>query len=447
MTRTPTGRPLRGLLTAEAVSITGTRVSMIALPWFVLSTTGSATQTGLVAAVEIAPLVVVRALGGPLIDRVGPRRVSVGCDLLSVVAVGLIPLLHLAGLLTMPVLLLLVALGGALRGPGDAAKSSLVPAVSAHAGVSLERTTGLSSSIERTASMLGAALAGGLVALAGATSALVLDAASFGVSALVLGWATRSLPTPAPAQSTDPVDDSADLPDDDSANQPSQSYWARLRSGWLFLRGESVLMALTLMVATTNLLDLAYSAVLLPVWAKDSGHGAGVVGLVFAVFSGASILGSLAAATWAERLPRFRLYVVAFLLAGLPRFVVLALGYPVWVVLAVGVVGGFAAGFLNPILGAVFFERIPAPLIGRVNSLSSAMGWGLMPLGGVAGGLLATGLGVEPALLVVGALYFATTMAPVALPAFREMDRRSTTAADGRTGADDDRRAATTSGP
>ena len=47
------GGSLVGALTAEGISFLGTRVSMIAIPWFVLSTTGSATQTGLVAAVEI----------------------------------------------------------------------------------------------------------------------------------------------------------------------------------------------------------------------------------------------------------------------------------------------------------------------------------------------------------------------------------------------------------
>src|SRR5690606_8502460 len=99
-------RPLGGLLTAEAISTTGTRVSMIALPWFVLTTTGSATQTGLIAFAELLPLVLSKAFGGPVIDRVGARRVAVACDALSLVAVGLVPLLHRAGVLSLPLLLL-----------------------------------------------------------------------------------------------------------------------------------------------------------------------------------------------------------------------------------------------------------------------------------------------------------------------------------------------------
>ncbi|MQA97654.1 MAG: hypothetical protein GEV11_24645, partial [Streptosporangiales bacterium] len=65
------------------VSITATRISTIALPWFVLVTTGSAARTGLVVACELAPYVLVKAFSGPLVDRVGPRSVSWVSDLLS----------------------------------------------------------------------------------------------------------------------------------------------------------------------------------------------------------------------------------------------------------------------------------------------------------------------------------------------------------------------------
>ena len=112
-------RPLYGWLGADALSLTGTRISMIAIPWFALTTTGSATQTGLVAFAEMTPMVILKVLGGPVIDRLGPWRVAVTCDLGSSAAVVLIPILNELGLLTFPVLLGLVALAGALRGPGD----------------------------------------------------------------------------------------------------------------------------------------------------------------------------------------------------------------------------------------------------------------------------------------------------------------------------------------
>jgi MFS family permease len=184
-----------------------------------------------------------------------------------------------------------------------------------------------------------------------------------------------------------------------------------------------VLVAMTAMVAVTNLLDLAYSGVLLPVWVKDGGYGAGVLGAVFATWAASSAVGSVVAAWAAERMPRFHVYLWAFLIAGLPRFLVLALGAPLWLVLATCVLGGFASGFLNPILGAVIYERVPDAVMGRVTTLSNALCWSLMPFGGLLGGVLSETIGVSGALLVVGFAYLAATMAPLAIPAFRQFDR------------------------
>jgi MFS family permease len=415
-------RPLYGWLTAEAISLAGTRVSMVALPWFVLTTTGSATKTGLVALAEMLPLVILKVLGGPVIDRVGARRVAITCDLLSVLAVGAIPLLHESGWLPFPVFLLLVALAGSLRGPGDAAKAALTPAVVAEAGVPMERATGLHSTVERSAGMLGTAAAGGLVAWLGAADALVVDALSFGLSAAVLAWATSTptLRSSRQARPTDPVVVLVDTP----AGRSHTSYVTELREGWAFLRGDRILLGIAVMVSLTNLLDLAYTAVLVPVWAEQTTGSAATVGLVFATFGGAGAVGSVCAAAWAVRLPRYRTYLVAFLVCGAPRFVVFALDVPLWTVLAVCVAAGFAAGFLNPILGAVMYERIPEPLMGRVTSLNTAMCFALMPLGGILGGLLVAGVGLSPALLVVGAAYFVVTMLPAVDPRWREIDVR-----------------------
>jgi MFS family permease len=93
-TRQAGRRAFASRLTANVVSLAGTRLSMVALPWFVLTTTGSAAKTGLVGFAEMLPYVVAKAAGGPVIDRVGARKVSVIADIASVVAVGTVPALH-----------------------------------------------------------------------------------------------------------------------------------------------------------------------------------------------------------------------------------------------------------------------------------------------------------------------------------------------------------------
>ena len=403
-------RALYGWLAGETISMIGTRVSMIALPWFVLTTTGSAGRTGLVALAETLPMVVLKVLGGPVIDRAGPRRVAISCDVASVLAVGAVPVLHAAGLLPFGALLGLVAVAGALRGPGDAAKHALVPILARDAGVPMERATGLASTVERTSSMLGAAGAGVLVTLVGAADALVVDAVSFGVCAVVVGWATVGMGGPA-----------IEPEDAEAAGTP---YLRQLRQGWDFLRGDRVLLGIAVMVAVTNLLDAAYASVLMPVWAKEGHAGAAALGLVFACWAGSSAVGSICAAGWAARIPRFTVYVVAFLVAGAPRFAVFAFHSPLWLIAIVVVSGGFASGFLNPVLGAVIFERIPQRLVGRVSSLTTAMCFALLPFGGLLGGGLVTGFGLAAAMLVTGAAYFVATMLPVVDPHWREIDRR-----------------------
>ncbi|HET9500297.1 MAG TPA: MFS transporter [Marmoricola sp.] len=410
--------PLRGWLTAEAISLTGTRISMIAIPWLVLTTTGSAAKTGIVTFAEMAPLVLCKALAGPIVDRLGPRRVALFADFASVLVVGAVPLLHVLDLLHFPTLVVIVAVAGALRGPGDGAKQALVPDLVAHGGVSLERATGLGGAVERGATMSGAALAAALVAVIGAANALVVDAVSFAASGVVLALSTRGLGAPKPPEDVrDPVTVEA-------------SYLRDLKDGWDFLRRDPVLVAIVTMVAVTNLIDQAYSALLVPVWAKDSGNGVAAIGAIGVAWGATALVGSVLAAKYAERLPRFKTYVIAFVITGVPRFAVLAMGAPLWAVLAVSVVGGFGSGFINPVLGAVIFERIPAPMMGRVTSLNSALCWALIPFGGMVGGVLVAGAGLAPALWVAGAAYFVTTMLPTVQPQWREMDKRRSVPAE-----------------
>jgi MFS family permease len=96
------------------------------------------------------------------------------------------------------------------------------------------------------------------------------------------------------------------------------------------------------------------------------------------------------------------------------------------VIVAVTVAGGFASGFINPILGAVIYERIPRPLMGRVTSLNTSLCWATIPFGGILGGGLIAAAGLAPALLVFGGAYFAATMLPAVLPQWRQINKPAT---------------------
>ncbi|TDO68260.1 putative MFS family arabinose efflux permease [Kribbella sp. VKM Ac-2571] len=385
--------PLAAFLVANVVSICGTRVSAIAIPWFVLITTGSPVKTGLVALAEMAPLVVVKAVGGPLIDKVGARRISVVADTFSTAVVALIPLLHELRLLHFPTLLVLVAIAGALRGPGDAAKATLIPDIARVARVPLERVTGLESTTERLAGFFAFALAGGLITLVGAVNALWIDAVSFGICAVLIARWIPKHTTPAPKE--------------------EENYSRRLLEGWTFLRTDKLLLPLVVMIAVTNLLDAATGTVLLPVWIKEHGYGPGHTSLILTSFGVTATLFALLASAIGDRIPRKLVFTVAFLIAGAPRFVAMATDAPIWTLMAVYAVGGIGAGFINPVLGAIQLERIPSHLRGRVNSLSNAVCWTGVPLGGLVAGGAVAAIGLAPALLAGGAIYLIATMSPV----------------------------------
>lgn len=401
--------PFLALAAAETCSLSGTRLSTIAIPWLVLSTTGSPVLTGVTAMMEMLPYVVAKALGGPLIDRVGAKRIAIVCDSVSVAVVALVPLLDFFGLLGMPVLLPAVFAMGVLRGPSDAAKQAMVPDIARLANVSLERVTGVASAIERLASTAGAAGAGALIGLIGPGQALLVNAATFAAAALIVAVGIPDMRRTPELSGARP------------AERPS--YLDDLREGWRFLRGDAVLVSIVVMVAITNLLDQAYHAVLLPVWTRDSGHGPELLGAMFAAFAGASIAGAAIAAAIGERMPRLIVYTVAFLLTGFPRFLVTALDAPLGLVFTTLAIGGFASGFLNPILSAVIFERIPKPLTGRVIALNTALCFALIPFGGLVGGTLISTIGLAAALLLTGFAYLVATLFPLALKSFRGFDR------------------------
>jgi MFS family permease len=398
-------------MTAEAISLFGSRMTFVALPWMVLVETGSATRTGVVAFVEMLPYVVACAAGGPLIDRIGPRRASIVMDVASVAAVGAIPLLYRAGGLGFGALVLLVGVAGLMRGLGDTAKGVVFPSVVERAGVDLTRATSLHDGLSRATTLVGAPLAGVLVAVTDAPTVLFIDAVSFGVAGFVVAvFVPRAIAAPAPPTTDEP--------------EPGGSYFRQLRQGVAFVRRDRLVLAIMLMLFVTNLLDQAYGAVFVPVWAKDFFGSPVGMGLVSAGFAAGAVAGNIAYTILAPRLPRFAPFAIGFILGGAPRFITLAFDAPMWSILAVAVTAGLGIAAVNPILGAVCYERIPARLQARVLGLSRALAWAGIPLGGVLGGWLADTVGLRTVLLATGAVYLVATLLPFTARYWREMDRQ-----------------------
>jgi MFS family permease len=375
-------------------------MSVVAVPWFVLQTTGDALLTGVAAFVEMGALVAARVLGGPLVDRIGPRITSVGGDLIAGLVLAVAPLLYAANLLTYPVLLVLIGVAGLCRGPSDNAKYAMVPDVAAAAGWSNERAAGLADSVLRLGSMIGAPLGAVLIALVGAPGVIALDAASFLLAAALLATLVR-------------VRRAAPESAEGNHRTGARGYLDNLRAGLRFVWRDPLLRAIVVMALLTNMLDQAMTAVLVPVWASERFDDAAPVGLVFGAVSAGAVIGSLLVSAYGERLPRWRTYAIAFLLGAVPRIFVLVLPVGLPVVAGVAFACGVLIGAINPMQSAAEFERIPAVLRARVLGAVGGLAWAAIPLGGLVGGLLASTLGATGGILVVGTAYLLVTLDPL----------------------------------
>lgn len=177
-------RPIAALLAAEVLSTTGSQMTWLALPWFVLVTTGSK-QMAFVVAAEAAGYALFGIPSGTLLERLGPQRTMRLCDAVRAPLMLLVPVLHWSGDLTVPILVVLAFALGAAGTPYGAAQRVVVAEILDQEETSVERANALLQGATRITMLLGPALAGVLIAAVGAPTVLLIDAASY-VLAFVL---------------------------------------------------------------------------------------------------------------------------------------------------------------------------------------------------------------------------------------------------------------------
>ena len=400
--------PIISLLAANAISLVGNMLSTIAIPWFVLQTTGSATQTGITGFFTVLPVVLAGFFGGTLVDRLGYKRTSIIADIASGVTTALIPLLYFTVGLEFWQLMVLVFLGALLDAPGSTARSALLPELAEMAQMPIERATSLIHIIERSARLVGAPLGGLLIALVGTENVLWLDAASFFISAGMIA-----------------VTINIHQPVGHEGQVTSGNYFAELREGLRFIFHDKLLLAIVIMIMVTNFLDAVFGGVVQPVFVKQVYGQALDLGLLIAANGGGAVIGALIFSAIGPRLPRYQVFVFGFVLTSL-KFFLYAIYPPLWVALVFVVISSMGAGPLNPIIGAVEYERVPKNMRGRVGGAIGAGAWSAMPLGMLVGGVLTEQLGVHPMLLGLGVVYFITTLSMAFIPVMKQMNRQET---------------------
>ncbi len=385
-------RPLIGLFAAEVISTTGTEMTAIALPWFVLVTSGSPTRMGAVLAAEFVGLSLLGLWGGPVATILGPRKMMLASDLIRSVLIGLIPIAYWFGLLSFPLILAIGFAVGAFFPAYSSSQRLVLAGIVGEDELRLTRYGGVMGSVNETASFVGPAFGGILVALIGAANVLVVDAASY-LSAFLL------VATLVPAARVEPHD---------AENGVGEG----LR--YLFHNR-----ALRRQVTGLGIIGIGWTAMIatLPVLALHSG-GPSVAGWLLGSYGAGSVVGGLISTRARKVEDRTAMWALAGTAASLW---LLLLPVPVWALAGAVAFNGICSGLFYPRFFSALTTGTPPALRARVmTSVTIAMS-APAPLGFLGAGILAQQTGsTTPSLLLAGiaaTIGAVVTMAGLARPA------------------------------
>lgn len=394
-------RDYRLLLSARAVTETGTEVSRLAVPLTAAVLLGaSPTQMGVLTAATSLPYLLIGLQAGALADRLRRHRpVMVACDTVSAVAMATIPVAWITGLLSVPWLIAVAFVVGTCSVIFRAVNfPHLVTVV--HESQRTEALAGFQSAFA-VATVAGPGLAGLLVQLITAPFAILVDAVSFLASAFLI----RSIRAP---ENHTPV--------------PPRGMWTEIREGLGTVAGHPTLRALCGAGITINFFGSVYMALFVIYALNVIGLPAGLVGAVTAFFGVGGLLGAAIVPRLIGRYGENRILACSVLLFPVD-FVIAALASgPVWrsflLLSTSAVASGVAVVAFSVCMGAITLRETPAELRGRVNATQSFMIQGVLTLGGLAGGLAGELLGLRP-MFWISATGLLTTIAWIWLSPLR----------------------------
>ncbi len=379
------------LIAASMVSNTGNAITGLAIPWFVLETTGSAARTGLAGAMTAFAIVVSGALAGPAVDRMGYKHASVISDLLSGITVALVPTLYFMDMLQFWHLLVLIFAGAIFDEPGWSARTAMVPRIAREADMSLERlNAAIQFATQGSNMLLGPLLAGFLVAAIGATGALYVDAGTFAVSMVLIGVFLRYSNRRSDAR-------------EDEGDASSGSYLDQIVEGIRFTANDKLLRVLIPFSILYNFTFSPIAVVILPVFAQDVFDSARALGLMLTGFGAGTIIGTIAYGARGEKIAPIAAFI-GFAAVIAMGFWLLVFSSSLWLAIAATTLTGTALGPVNILSISLMQRRVPEGMMGRVFGMFGAFSQGAAPVGVLSGGFLVEAYGYRSGLIAIAIL-------------------------------------------
>jgi MFS family permease len=373
--------------TGSTVSEVGDAVTTVALPLLAVQVLHATTfQVSLLAAAGYVAWIVIGLPAGVIVSRLPLRGTQVGMDLLRAAALASIPVAAALGVLTLAHLVVVALVISLATVVFDVGNSTFLPSI-----VSKEQLTARNSFTSGSFAAVqvgGPSLGGLLVATVGAVTSLLVDVASYVVSALFL----RSLPRPPRQVPTTGAPSAATL----------------IRDGLRFVVRHEVIRPC---VVAATLVNFACGALLAltPVFlVRTLDAPTGLVGVLIATEGVGSLVGAAVTTRLATRFGSARTILVASVL-GSAMALLMPLATPGWGVLLFAIGNaGFAAGVVVlSILTRTHRQTVvPSDLLPRVMATVRFISWGAIPVGALTAGVAATGLGDRGAFWLVCALTF-----------------------------------------
>jgi MFS family permease len=349
----------------QTISNLGSSFTMFALPLLVFNLTGSPINLGITTAAEFVPYLLFGLVIGAWVDRVDRRRLMIATDLARAAVIATIPLLDAFDALSVGWIYAVAFASATLTIAFDAAEFAAIPSL-VPSGDDLVTANGRVQASYSTAQIAGPLLAGLLVAVAPVQQVLLVDAASFLVSAAALAMIGRAFNAP-------------------REEGPRRAIRSDIADGLRYVLGHPVLRNISAMMALINLVGATVYAQLVVFGKRQLDASDSQVALLYAAGSAGVVLLSLAAGPLRRRLSFSVAALGALALDGLLT-VVLAATRWYWAALVLWAAISGLGIFFNINTGSLRQQIVPNHLLGRVISIAGVLAWSAIPVGALAGG-------------------------------------------------------------
>jgi MFS family permease len=383
LTRLHSDIEFRKLWLGQSVSEVGSWVSTTALPLTAVLVLGATpAQMGILAALAGGSALLVGLFAGVLVDRMPRRPILIWSDITRALLLATIPLAAAFHLLTYTQLLAIAAATGVITVLFNVAYQSYLPSLIHEPDLPEgNRLLGISSA---GAEVIGPLLAGILIKIVTAPIAILLDAASFVVSAASVAAIHRAEPPRVPRRQA--------------------GFIGEALAGAIAIRANPMLFALALRSITACFFGGMIYALYMLYAVRNLGMSTAALGLTIALGGAGSIAGSYYAERIAIRLGMGRMFFLSALSSGLLMLLIpLGTLYPSFAVLflCTAQLIGDAAATVYITNKLTFQQRVTSgDVLGRVNAAMQIASQGMIPLGALAGGFIASGFGIPPVLWI-----------------------------------------------